>query len=855
MPAKQIVLCIAGVALAVTSAVMFVKCLRTHSIVPDDTLERNEQCPDESVKLVGTARSPATNDPPREVHECLVLVVDALEGHRIGGAIVDATLEGKSVVRETANRRGLVRFQRLPCPVKQVMASHEGFATDVALNSSVRGAPFRRALVELHPAQRMEIRVVELGTDRPVTGAKLLMHPCSFVRMNRSPYRLEGSVPAGTTDEKGNATILLRKKATSCGGYVLAIHAPGRRTTWWPLEDEPIASNAKRVFRIPTGGSVVGEIRNENGKPVSGVSICAFPGSWGGLDDHDASKAWPMQEPSWYTPLAHLNATKCLSVQLVATSDAHGRYRIEGLARGVAYIVSARKSGYAPADREGIRLGRDIPQANWNPVVTKEGRLVVRVIDPDGKPIPYVYGSASRRSPSWRSLGGQLSDADGTMRFEGLDTGTFNVGLQPRPGPNTPTNEFGQAKYDNQKGWGLKVRRGETTRVTLVLPHGSHGNENHVLRARDTTKQLTISGVVVDQSDAPLPHVVVRSLIGEPLAETNKEGRFVASVAKGAVIGLGPQGTYVSDQSVVSVDGIPIRIVARRAQRVSVQFRLRCSKGSQPHAPSVMTFVRTSSGERRSWIRWRHKVILVPWSSRTTNEAFVERNLLPGTWHIAVRTPGYRLIRHQVDVPADASTFDVDLELNRGIVIDGRIVNDRGEPIFGAHVSVTDSGDNDHHAITSDAISDADGRFEVGGFLNAPFTYKVTVDGYLPLYDATYRDDAPQDVDPSRIVLSRGGTLRVTARDAEGLLQENVGVSLRRPDRNSPKQRTDSTVFDETHGETDLDGTAEFLLMPGRWRVSLPSGWQGVPDRAPARHVAVTEGTLTDVEFVIDRKK
>ena len=134
-----------------------------------------------------------------------------------------------------------------------------------------------------------------------------------------------------------------------------------------------------------------------------------------------------------------------------ATTDAAGRYRVEGVERG-AHVIRVTANGEAPAERN-VQVGSGDTVANI--VLSPPASAMIRVTGPDGKPL--VSRIVVLESEPLRSAAGysesMVTDADGIARFSGLPAGTHVArvvaGAQPRQSFDT--------------------RSGETSRVTVTV--------------------------------------------------------------------------------------------------------------------------------------------------------------------------------------------------------------------------------------------------------------------------------------------------------------------------------------------------------------------------------------------------
>lgn len=790
------------------------------------------------------------------------LVEDAITGDPIADAHVTVRLPDGTLSDAATAGNGLARIEGLRAMPVQVTAAAAGYAPDAPERFDRAFRTTARVYVRLWPVRKRPIRVVELETGAPVAGAQLVLYHTLLFRVNRSPFQLEAPIDAGRTDAGGHATLTVRTHEDAMRGRVLAAHAPGRRSTWWPLPGPRQGGPAGDVFRLPPGGALVGTVRDGAGRGLGGVSISAYPGSDLRIDALDGTAAYPLgpHNSFGWSQDAQEPGRESWQVALTTTTDASGRFEIQGLGLGLPYTVHAKKSGFTPATSYAASADARTGIYRWHPVLRKAGRLVVRVVDPSGDPMAHVYGSASMRSPGYLNAGYGTTDARGRLVFENLDTGSYDVGLQPKAKAGTPKDEHGHAPYDHAKGWNLAVTQGKTTEVTLVLPYGAYGEPRS--DRPDWLRWIPIQGVVVDGDGTPLEGVVVRDRTGAPLAVTAADGTFSGAVIAGYGVTLGINGPYASRTVYEpSEDGTPLRIVARPRRLVPLRVRLVLPEGAGP--PDHVSF-HLGADQHGGWGFTKplpagdHDLA---WTPSDARELLFDEEVQPGTWTVSVTADGFLPLRGKVIVDPEHDVASATWTLQIGAVARGRVVDEGGEGIAGARVTVSSSTAGQGRTIQSTTTTDAAGRFTASGLAAGPWTYAVEAEGFLRFPRRqrlvfTRTDQPKQEFDPQRIVLRRAGRVRVIVQTPDGLARPDTSVSLERQEQPGTEPGESSTAASNEHayGKTTLDGTASFVVAPGTWRVELPSGLNGVPDLAAPRVVEVKPGETQTVTFRLRRR-
>jgi hypothetical protein len=225
-------------------------------------------------------------------------------------------------------------------------------------------------------------------------------------------------------------------------------------------------------------------------------------------------------------------------------------------------------------------------------------------------------------------------------------------------------------------------------------------------------------------------------------------------------------------------------------------------------------------------------------------------------------------VRH--DSRAGPATFDVivtaggdlvrDVDLSRNGVR-GTVRDDEGEPVAGAHVSISQSGGGGMPfgglvvagapgvggAGSSSATTDAQGRYELAG-LDPEKDFQVVVDSsgeapyHLEARSESMRVGEGEWKDDVDLVVRRGGSLEIVV--AEDRAEEFAFATVRAVQLDgagAPIEGSDAFGF--------LDGRRAVVngLEPGKWRVQVETMVQGAGPAA--RDVDVRAGERATLEF------
>ncbi len=193
-----------------------------------------------------------------------------------------------------------------------------------------------------------------------------------------------------------------------------------------------------------------------------------------------------------------------------------------------------------------------------------------------------------------------------------------------------------------------------------------------------------------------------------------------------------------------------------------------------------------------------------------------------GPLGVSVSAPRYAPRRVELEIPARGRTTDLgDVVLEQGLAIRGRVRDREGHGIAGASVNalLRESG----APSAGEAVTEADGKFLVGGLGTGRHNVTLTAPGYAAAY-AT----ATPGGEPLELVLEPGGEIAGRIVDAGGAPVDEAQVSAEDPSR--PRGRGRS------FGGRAEEGDGGFVLR------DLPAGTYALSVRAASRGEASMSG-------------
>jgi protocatechuate 3,4-dioxygenase beta subunit len=514
-----------------------------------------------------------------------------------------------------------------------------------------------------------------------------------------------------------------------------------------------------------------------------------------------------------------------------ARTGADGRARVGRLGEG-PFTVTARSPGFAETTK------RRAPEGELAVLVLgKQGALDVEVVTEGGAP-----AASSRVLVASSALGSARvaeTGKDGKVRIAGLDPGSYS--LRAVHGTKVSTIELG-----------IVLTKGEERAVKLTLGEGlmirAHvldaGNEEDIRDARVTLAEAGLSPFPLDGVTDKNGIVVLGPIARGPATLSARADGFVPKAAvsleevpNGEVkIALSRGGTLIgkiTDARGYSVDGATIRIVGTDLDGMGIDedpsrwsFReahfATQLKGPSPlvpagelgvmpgpvppipHGPAVgLSF---GPGPAPPGGTLTTKVVdAEPWVSGRDG-MFRATPVTPGRVRAVVHHPQYVEVMSDIVRIESGQEARVDVVLQRGGILEGRVLDARGRAISGAHVTaLATQGSLEHMTRTG-----SDGSFAFAALPEA-VTVLVSREEDVTTVAARVEVSIPEGGKKSiDITLPEPRPplpVKITDRRGTGIEAAQVsGLSL------DPNEAVRVTAFTDPRGKGELPGSKGVAL-------------------------------------------
>ncbi len=519
----------------------------------------------------------------------------------------------------------------------------------------------------------------------------------------------------------------------------------------------------------------------------------------------------PGASVSVFQPQGFLMAAGRDTVDGLAVTGLDGRFEIPGL-ESRAYTVDANQPDYSPSSGR-VEIALD---ADYDDLVIRlsRGGIVTGVVrDAQKQPLPNTQVLLTK-IPMGGGPQATSTGPDGRYAFERITPGEYTV-------IRAPTGGGALMLVGGMKQ--VVVRDGETTIHDL-----------------DEAAKISLSGRVL-KSGQPIANAMLffdRSADGGGAAQdlkqsrTDGDGRYQ--------IGLDAAGSYAV--MVSSLGGLfggsrvatPIQVPDQANPVVDITVKAAGISGrvlnreGKPVSGAVVSIAATGAAAAQGGHgRMRDQT--------EPDGTFLVEGLDPGTYSVAVAAAGYR----NADVPPVTVTSDsdvpaIDVRLEPGRTVRGRVIDAHGNGIAGALVMTAPSGTMPSPRDALPASSDVNGTFLVTAPADGPIDLTAVAAGFPP---ARAIGIVPQDGVEVELHAPRPGRIRVVVMDASGLPVSGARVSCRAvPDYLGAGH----VSFLDATPPTGLDGvTTVSSLAPGSYEVVIV----GKEMRQPtARSVTLTEG-------------
>ncbi len=513
--------------------------------------------------------------------------------------------------------------------------------------------------------------VVDAEARRPVAGALV------WVTREFSAW--------AETDAAGGYTLPL---LPSRAGYRRSVSAAAEGYFPGSAEIVDRGSSMPTVALIPSI-RLLGVVRNSSGDPLSEVEVTA--------------RAAPSR--------AKVSRVAMRNPPALSYSGSAGGFVLSPLVPGHRYTVRAKLEGYATTEVEaaGLEAGRD--RVGFEIVLTQGAAAFGRIVDTDGAPVAGAEVSLARSSAGGESLSRLLmsryqeplresvrTDEDGKYEIPHVTAGSYDL-------------EVEAAGFVRVEVLALEILPGSTDLGTTALEPGAAVGGLIVNREGEPLAGAEVSGTRNDMR--MLSRSSFSPFESGVSAITDERGEFhLEDLAAGSEISLMIRLDGYGEQSVPGVKvptSEPLEIVLERSARVSGRV---LGANRQPvEGARVRVLVRrtiaggfsSSSGQG---------------TAETDGDGEFEiENVSPGPLRLTVNAEGWRTSAlEDLEVAAGEAVSGLEIVLERGATITGRVLGSNGEPVSEAFVSIhVEPGARASFMRGAFSRSDGDGRYRLEG--------------------------------------------------------------------------------------------------------------------------------------------
>ncbi|HSF39273.1 MAG TPA: carboxypeptidase-like regulatory domain-containing protein [Thermoanaerobaculia bacterium] len=615
-------------------------------------------------------------------------IVSAADGRPVAGAFVWTHHDAGAFTRTAAD--GTYRLTASAEPETMVQAAASGFFQAAGQLRSGPGRERRGPTLTLDPAARASGVVVD-ESGRGVAGAEIraAFQDASHLRFQ------PGQTMGGGLARSGESGRFVLGNLVPGTAYSLRVSKPGfapGQTDLPPREAGRTAPDLRIVLR--TGRSAFGRVLDQKNSPIAGAQVTLRP-------------AAPTDM------MARLQESLFPAASFEGATDSAGRFELTHLPAGV-YDLAVRGRGFAPLTVPALTIPEGNGSSDLGSILLAPGvALSGAVTDPQGRPLEgaEVWArSASEETGFMSVLMGDpgppdaVTGADGAFRLEDRAAGE-SLSLSAR------LSGFGPSESP-------RIAVPVEAPVRIVLSPASR-----------------VSGRTLGPDEKPVPGARVMLM---EMQEMNRGGRSSQMPGRFEQTVADEDGAFVFEN--VAPGSINLSAMAPRRQKAELQ-GLEVRAGQElANVDLVLAPAATIEGRVLSPMGRP-----IPGAEVVVQEAG-ERGMIgfarlratadgdgiylldgvpPGPRTLAASAEGYRRTVRDLDVKAGENALDFDLET--GLEISGRVVDDSGSPVAGARVSLYPSVPSPD---MPQMLTGADGVFRFAGLTEGSFRLSANKAGY-----------------------------------------------------------------------------------------------------------------------------
>lgn len=686
-------------------------------------------------------------------------VVSARDGRPLAGALAWSSDHG-AAVRTGAD--GVFRIPSSGGNDQNIHAAAAGF-----LPQDGRIVNGRAPTLPLQPTFALAGVVVD-ESGRPVQGADLKTSLQMNPRLMNNPSAfLSGGLSRSAESGRFRLGNLLPDF-----GYDLKVTRPG----FAPLKMElPAREAGQRApdlrIVLRSGRTAFGKVLDGAQRPIAGARVFLQPGVSGGL----SARLRQSRNPERFE----------------GTSDTAGRFEVKSLPAGT-YDLVVQSRGFAPLTVPGLVVPEGKGATDLGTVMLSPG-LTLKGIVTDSKGAPViaaeVRASATEKRDAMRAFSRQPeTPADATTQADG------SFVLEDRAPGESLDLSVSHPGYGPGSAPGVAVPSEQPVRIVLQATARVSGKVTGPDRKPVAGAQVA----VMEMSPASFGGMS-RLMPGRPRRTvTDEEGAFV-------VEGVSPGAIEVSASAPRRQQARLEGLEVKPGQELSgidilllpggvVEGRVLSPDGRPVPGAEVSVIEPSTDGmgiSRFSQLR----------AMTDGDGQYSIDGVPPGPRTVEANAEGYRRAVREVEVTPEPRS--VDLVLERGLEVSGRVVDDAGNPVASVDVSLI-AGQNFFDAPR--AMTGADGAFTIAGVQDGTYRLMARKEGYTldGLGESVTVSGAP--VAGIELKLSSGGMItgRLSGVELNQLSRVRVWAN-----------------FEMNSGRVDPEGNYQIPnLRPGSWEVT-----------------------------------
>ncbi|HSF39514.1 MAG TPA: carboxypeptidase regulatory-like domain-containing protein [Thermoanaerobaculia bacterium] len=613
--------------------------------------------------------------------------VSAADGRPVAGAFVWTYHDAGAFTRTAAD--GTYRITASAEPQIVVQAAASGFFQAMENLRSSPGSERRGPTLTLDPALRATGVVVD-ESGRGIAGAEI---QATFQDASRPRFR--PGLPMGGLARSAESGRFVLGNLGPGTAYTLRVSKPGfapGQADLPPREAGRTAPDLRIV--LSTGRSAFGRVLDPKNSPIAGAQVTLRP-------------AAPTDM------MARLRETLFPTAPFEGATDSAGRFELTHLPAGV-YDLVVRGRGFAPLTVPTLTIPEGNGSTDLGSVVLAPGVALSGVVtDPQGRP---------------------LEGAEVWARAAADETGFFTLPVRDPGPPDALTGADGSFRLEDRAA-------GESLSLSARLKGYGPGEAPRIAVPAEAPVKIVlspasrVSGRTLGPDEKPVPGA--RVILME-MQETNRGGRSSRMPGRFEQGVADEDGAFVFEN--VAPGSINLSAMAPRRQNAELQ-GLEVRAGQELAdvdlvlAPAATIEGRVLSPTGRP-VPGAEVVVQEAGESgmigfsrlRATADGdgvYFLDGVPPGPRTLAASAEGYRRTVRDLDVRAGENALDFDLET--GLEISGRVVDDSGAPLAGAQVSLRSDMPSPNMPRL---LTGADGVFRFAGLSDGTFRVFALKTGY-----------------------------------------------------------------------------------------------------------------------------